>query len=488
MNEFFEHIGSDLRELGNKAKAALNKLMGKPAPEGGSALVNTPVKTNYEINLVPEVKAQMIRAQKMRNLVLFICIVVSSAAVGAVVVLFGIKSGQDIAISGQDKRLETMSSKINGYAELNSLITFQGQLEAMADIVDQKTVLTRVFGALGVMLPQGADSVQLSQLNVNLETNVLRMEGQADAHTDPLIDYRVLESFKKGVALTKYDYGRYVDADGNEIPTHCVRETDDEGNAYKTGDSFYAWWDLTIEGCEASQRGGNTVEGAKYYYSSDAEVERGIPKLDLIVTEKCDENNENCHEQLCDENGENCQEIADVQGPSDSENTENPEGEGNPEGAPKDDENKIVPMRVKIWRTPQFDSWYEKKRMELDGSITNVEHFDSVCFKYGGADNSGKIRWTSTNDCMLAPDGLEDVTSSNARDESDNLVLKFTGTVNLAEEFFSFRNKHMIAIGPRGQNVTDSYLQIGNMFAPEATECEPDDTECINNTSNRGEN
>lgn len=505
MNEFIEHIGADLRELGNKAKAALAKLTGKPAPEGGSALVNTPAKTNYEINLVPEVKAQMIKAQKMRNLVLFICIVVSSAAIGAVVVLFGIKSGQDLAISNQDKRIELMSEKINNYAELNSLITIQGQLEAMSDIVSQKTVITRVFGALGVMLQQGADSVQLSQLNINLETNVLRMEGQADAKTDPLIDYRVLESFKKGVALTKYDYGRYVDADGNQLPTYCVKEADEEGNAYKTGDSYYAWWDITIEGCEASQRGGETVEGAKFYYSSDAEVEKGIPSLDLTLKEVCDENDENCVEKLCKEDDSTCvnpEEIVGTpikpeQGEGDAENDDensedNQDSENSDEpdqpsgGAPQENKYEIKPMRVKVWRTPQFSDWYQAKRMNLDGSISGIEHFDSECFKYSGSDNNGTVRWNSTNDCMLAPDGLEEVASSNARDESDNLVLKFTGIVNIAEEFFSFSNKHMIAIGPRGQNVTDSYLQIGNMFVPEATDCEEGDTECLNNSSNRG--
>ena len=59
----------------------------------------TTVGTTYEINLVPAVKAQMIKALKMRNLVLFICIIVSAASVGAVLILFGIKSGQDIAMA-----------------------------------------------------------------------------------------------------------------------------------------------------------------------------------------------------------------------------------------------------------------------------------------------------------------------------------------------------------------------------------------------------
>ena len=42
----------------------------------------------------------------------------------------------------------------------------------------------------------------------------------------------------------------------------------------------------------------------------------------------------------------------------------------------------------------------------------------------------------------------------------------------------------MMAIGPVGQNVTDSYVQIGGMFTQPATECAEGDRECMSNTSN----
>ena len=122
----------------------------------------TTVATQYEINLVPEVKLQMIKAQKLRNLVLFICILVSAVSIGAVLVLFGIKSGQDIAMANQDGKLETLSSKLMGYEELGDIVTIQAQLDKLSQIQGNKKVLSRVFGAMNVMLPQGGDSVQLS--------------------------------------------------------------------------------------------------------------------------------------------------------------------------------------------------------------------------------------------------------------------------------------------------------------------------------------
>ena len=434
-------------------------------------LITTVGKT-YEINLVPEVKSQMIKALKLRNLVLFICIVVSAVSVGAVVVLFGIKSGQDIAMASQDGKLETMAAKLLGYEELGDLVTIQNQLDKLQDLSQNKTVLSRVFGALGVMLPAGDDVVQLSELRVDLSTNALRMEGQADARVDPLIDYRVLESFKKGVELTKYDYGRYVDANGTEIPTWCINEAGLDGSAYREGDSYYAWWDLSTEGCAAVKQGETVDEESEVQlvYSDSAQVESVEEEVPL--------------EQL---SGLNITVTTDENGNSvvDQESLAAAGVEMRVEGDVTRYFRQRV-TRVKVWRTPQFTTWYNGGEMELNGAITGVEHFESACINYSGVQQDNSVRWTSVNDCMLAPGGLTIVSSSNGRDESDNLVLRFTATVEIEPEFFAFQDKHMLAIGPMGQNVTDSYVQIGGMFTQAATECEEGDTECWSNAANAG--
>lgn len=450
MQEFFENLKENLGEIVFKIRAGYAKLVRRPLPkrpgEEGSG-----GDRGYEINLVPEVKMQMIKAQKVRNLVLFICIVVSGVAVGAVVILFGIKSGQDIAMHNQDSKLKVMSEKLNGYDEFDDLVTIQDQLGRYNEILQKRAVVSRVFGALGVMLPQGSDEVKMSELKVTLDTDTINMEGQADAKVAPLIDYRVLESFKKSVDLTKFDYGRYVDIDGREIPTQCIIAADESGNAFREGDRYYAWWDLKIPGCGASVRSLNQSESdAEFHFSSTAEVET--------------------------------EEVEEVKKPE--VNVMNPleQGVAEPEIVTVE-----KPVRVKIWRTPQFDAWYLAGDMSLDGKISGIEHFESQCFKYtGSAISGGGVRWSSTNDCALAPKGLTISGSSNGRDESDNLVLRFTATVQFAEEFFSFKNKHMIAIGPMGQNVTDSFMQIGNMFTQEARACEADDMECLGNSENSG--
>ncbi len=449
------------------------KVTGKPA-DPATQLITT-VATDYEINLVPEIKAQMIKAQKIRNLVLFICIVVSAASIGVVLVLFGIKSGQDIAMSSQDKKLETMSTKLNSYDELNDLVTLQTQLGLLEEIGKNKTVPSRMFGALGSILPKGEDIVQLSDLRLDLEKYNLRMEGQADARVSPLIDYRVLESFKKGVALTKYDYGRFVDVNGKDIPTWCIVESDADGNAYKSGESYYAWWDLSQNGCEAYRETAAIPEGSDVdlFYSEGAEVESEEVELDNQALEKLGA------KIKINEDGSVTVDVSAM--------TVDDVEQRDVDGQAK--YYRTMVKRVKIWRTPQFTAWHNSGHMTLEGQISGIEHFNSRCYEYSGtAQRDGVAKWTSENACDLAPDGLTITSSSNGRDESDNLVLKFSATMNVAKNFFEFQNKHMIAIGPMGQNVTDSFLQVGGMFAQEAEDCDPNDAECLLNSTNTGGN
>ena len=120
----------------------------------------------FEINLVPDVKNEMIKALKIRNLILFICIVVSAAAIGVVLVLFSIKGGQDFAMSQQDNKLKTLSGKLMNYDGLDEFLTIQDQLGKISGLTENKQAASRVFSILGVMLPQGNDRVTLSSLNV----------------------------------------------------------------------------------------------------------------------------------------------------------------------------------------------------------------------------------------------------------------------------------------------------------------------------------
>lgn len=382
-----------------------------------------------EINLVPDIKDEMIKALKMRNFIFFLCIIVSVVSIAATVLVGLIAGGQGVAIDSKKTTLNNLSAKLNSYSDLNDFLTIKDQLNNISSLTSNKKVLSRTFNILSALLPTGADTITISELGVNLDSEqpVFSFDAQANAGKEPFIDYNVLDSFKKSMQYMRYDYGKYVDASGNTIPAYCMIESGADGATFTDPSrGIYAFWTINAKGCNPS---------------SD------------------DKTNANY-------------------------TTEEYEGQ----------------TVVRIWRTPQFSDWYKEKPVEgqpsmtLSGEITNIPHFVSSCIKYTGdaSQNSSSPKWTETNDsCLLVPGGTSGINitdSSNGRDASGELVLRFSASITIAPEAYKFSNSHLLAIPPSGRrNVTDSYVQVQAMFGERAADCAEGDTSCSNNTTNRGE-
>ena len=459
---------------------------------------------DYEINLVPEIKRQMIKAMRFRNLMLFVCIIAVALAGGTVMVMGTIWEGQNIAMSGQDTRLDNMSKKLHSYDSLGELLTIQNQLSNIDEINTNKKVLSRVFSILRTILPAGPDVINISELSVDLTNNQIRFDAQADAKVSPYIDYRVLESFKKGIGLMKYDYGRYVDENDNEIPTRCIVESNTDGSLLMEEDNnggvtdkyVYAYWLKGKKGCDpskeeesSSEENNNTNNKSSNAISMNNNVignsaSNPINSMlnDFSVTGQ-DAETETASEDVemtSEELARTIQEAYDKKlAELDDYGKELAKEQFN--SGVKMDEIEVV----KIYRSPQFSKWYKEGYMSADGSITGVPHFNSECIKYSGAEvsSNSSMKWTSSNDCMLSTDDVLIRDSSNGRNSDGDLVLRFSAVITIDDNVFKFVNKHVMAISPTGQNVTDSYVQVQGMFAERAADCSDGDVVCTTATT-----
>ena len=411
-------------------------------------------RQHNEINLVPDIKGEMIKSLKLRNFIFFLCIVVAAASVGVTALFGAIAGGQQLAISNKKQTIENLSGKLKSYGDLSDFLTIKDQLSNLSDITSNKKVLSRTFNVLSALLPTGADYIRVSELNVDLsgDSPVFAFDAQANAGRPPYIDYNVLDSFKKSMKYMRYDYGEYVDKYGATIPAYCIIETNSDGAFFADSStrSIYAYWNITGEGCNPSAT--TEAEDSDSETSTDQEnqTEESLVTIDGYVTE--------------DYGG--------------------------------------TPV-VRIWRTPQFAEWYSENptdgapSIDQSGTISNVPHFSSSCLTYSAYDASSYttnsdetvittvdgLTWVSRNSsCLLVPDGDEGITiseSSNGRDASDELVLRFSATITFAPEVYDFNNTHMLALAPSGRyNVTDSYVQIQAMFGERARDCAKDDAAC----------
>lgn len=428
-----------------------------------------------EINLVPDIKDEFIKALKFRNFVFFLCIVVASASLVIILIFLSIAGGQQGFINAKQNTIEAMEQKISSYSDLSTFLTVRDQIGNIAAITDNKVMMSRTFNIISALFPVGSDRVNISTLSVNLaedEYATFKFDAQANAGTEPFIDYKVLEAFKKSMNYMRYDYGEYVDKNDQAIPAYCIVETAEDGSILKDPDNgYYAYWLIQGEGCnpsaeeEETETEDNTEDNIINMDSDSLLTEDGLVKEQTVIEVA---KPEPTVEELSQKTGYKAEDFVEYKG------------------------QKVI----KIWRTPQYAAWYKadpkegEAYMDLDGTVHNIQHFNSSCISYSGTEpkendpRDKSITWAITNDsCLLVPEGdnggIKIDSSSNGRDAGGELVLRFTAVVRLSKDVFNFNNHHIIALPPTGhRNVTDSYIQIQNIFAERAADCDKDDTVC----------
>ena len=83
-----------------------------------------------EINLIPDVKQELLRAQAQRNIVISASIVLAIAA-GAVVVLVALYvfGGQKLLMDNANKKIDKEYATLSSVEDLDRLLTIQNQLK-----------------------------------------------------------------------------------------------------------------------------------------------------------------------------------------------------------------------------------------------------------------------------------------------------------------------------------------------------------------------
>ncbi len=431
----------------------------------------------FEISLVPDVKAQALKVQRIRNIIFIICVITMIVFGVIVSALWGIKIAQDVTMGGQDTTLNLMSEKINGFSELNDFLTIQNQLNNLETINGGRIDVSRVFALFDVLVPTNGDEITFSEVHIDPVKNTIQFDAQADANApnELDIDYRVLEAFIKSMPLMRFDYGVYKNKNDFEIPSVCILETDEDGNLLKDEESgnYYVIWTKDVNGCDPEGKG------------------------ELVVRDKDEDSEMNGDSGMNDNDNDNDNEI--VEGEEyykpevvniereDVENARNRLLVDTLDGNNIEDyeDEKI---NVKIWRTPKLKELYGRDGEYIDsnGNISNIEHFESRCVKYSLKDSSNISvgRWVTENQCNLVPEKLNVTSSSNGRDSSSKLVLKFSAVLTYNPEAFLARNKHILFSGPTGYtNVTDSVRQIESFFKEEAMDCTEYDVDCLVNNN-----
>ena len=147
-----------------------------------------------EINLLPNVKRELLKTRVMRNRVISISFLVGGASIAAVVVLALILGSQIAAEAVQNG---VINDKLMAVEDLNKVVTIQHQLTKINEQHSGKKLNSRIFDVVTAVNPVAPNNVSFSDIKVNPGSKTITLEGSA------VNGYSALETLKKTILNTK---------------------------------------------------------------------------------------------------------------------------------------------------------------------------------------------------------------------------------------------------------------------------------------------
>lgn len=154
-----------------------------------------------EVNLVPDVKQELIHAERARSFVITGTILVGFAAIALVGVLgfvvFGVQKVSDGYIEGV---IDTEYAKLAAVEDIESTLTIQNQLATLPTLHKGKQVDSRIFDIIDTIAPPESSGIIISKLTVDSVEKTITIEAQASG------GYPALEAFKKTILATEFHF------------------------------------------------------------------------------------------------------------------------------------------------------------------------------------------------------------------------------------------------------------------------------------------
>lgn len=130
-----------------------------------------------QLNLLPDVKMQYIKARRRKRLILGASFIVSAFFLTLFILLFVyVRFAQQKHISDLSKDIGAKTAELQSKEDINKILTVQNQLNSLPGLHDQKMISSRLFDYLQQLTPSDAT---ISAVNMNFVDNKAIIEGNA---------------------------------------------------------------------------------------------------------------------------------------------------------------------------------------------------------------------------------------------------------------------------------------------------------------------
>lgn len=180
-----------------------------------------------ELNLLPDVKQEYIKAEKSRRLVMSASVLIIIGSIALLVLLLFAGALQRKHINDLTKDISKYSDELKSKPSIGRILTVQNQLQSLTALHDTKPAASRLFDYLNQTTPTQVD---ISNFKADYAANTLTITGNADAlsavnkYVDTLkyTTYKTPEGTTKkafsNVVLTSFGISGTADAKSNSRP------------------------------------------------------------------------------------------------------------------------------------------------------------------------------------------------------------------------------------------------------------------------------
>lgn len=148
-----------------------------------------------QFNLLPDVKQEYIRSQRLKRLMVSVSFITSAAALAVLVVAFStVYIAQKKIINDLNDSITSSSRKLKNEPNISNILTVQSQLGSLDSLNSQKPVASRIFGYLSQLTPT---QTTISDMRVDYVQNTITISGNA-----PSLD--VVNTFVDSLKFTSY--------------------------------------------------------------------------------------------------------------------------------------------------------------------------------------------------------------------------------------------------------------------------------------------
>ncbi|HET8709303.1 MAG TPA: hypothetical protein VFL85_03400 [Candidatus Saccharimonadales bacterium] len=130
-----------------------------------------------QFNLLPDVKLEYIKTERLKRAVVGISLLASVVAlVIFIFLLMAVDVFQKKNINDLGKEITAASQQLKQNKELPKMLTVQSQLKSLPALHDQKPSTSRIFGFMDQLTP---DKASISELNLDMTAGTLSITGTA---------------------------------------------------------------------------------------------------------------------------------------------------------------------------------------------------------------------------------------------------------------------------------------------------------------------